>query len=73
MEKTYVIVGGFTAVAGIVICLAAGLARLLGNHYFLGFESVTLFIGGIALMVLACLVRLEQLLLRCRQTDNTLG
>ena len=73
MERTFGLIGSIAAVAGMVTCLAAGLARLMGSHYFLGFESVTLFIGGIALMVLACLARLEQLLLRCQRSDQVTG
>lgn len=51
-------IGHLAALLGIVICLLTGLVRVSGTFYFLGFEAQTLFIGGIALMVMACLARL---------------
>ena len=60
MKKLLEIMGNIAASLGIVACLLAGVARLAGNHYFLGYEAVTLFIGGIALMVMACLAKLQQ-------------
>ena len=56
--KVLELLGHVAAVLGVLICLVAGASRLLGNYHFLGFESITLFIGGIALMVMACLARL---------------
>jgi type IV secretory pathway VirB2 component (pilin) len=62
MKKLFGIVGNIAGGLGILICLVAGLARLAGSFYLFKFEVVTLFIGGIALMVMACLVKLQQLL-----------
>ena len=53
--------GHIAAVFGVLICLITGLVRVGGQYYFLGFEAQTLFIGGIALMVMACLARLYAL------------
>ncbi|HLC41167.1 MAG TPA: hypothetical protein VJO34_06005 [Methylomirabilota bacterium] len=53
--------GHLTAVVGLVLCLVAGVTRLLGNYHALGYESMTLFIAGIGLMVAACLAKLEKL------------
>ncbi len=53
--------GNSAAVVGILICLLTGVVRVTGSYYFLGFEALTLFIGGTALMVFACLVKLHQL------------
>jgi len=50
------------ALAGIGLCALAGGARLAGSFYVLGFSASTLFLGGIALMVLACLAKLQMLL-----------
>ena len=61
MEKALDILGNLIGGAGIIACALAGGSRLLGSYHILGFEAVTLFIGGIALMVLACLVKLHQL------------
>ena len=61
MSNFLMVIGNSTAVLGILICLAAGASRILGNFYLFGFGVGTLFIGGIALMVMACLVKLQQL------------
>ncbi|OEU63855.1 MAG: hypothetical protein BBJ57_04585 [Desulfobacterales bacterium PC51MH44] len=61
MEKVIDFAGNVTAALGIFICLVAGVARVAGNHYVFGYEAITLFIGGIALMVMACLARLHRL------------
>ena len=61
MDKMLDLLGNVVGVTGIIACALAGVSRMLGGHYLLGFESVTLFIGGIALMVMACLVKLHQL------------
>lgn len=61
MEKVLDLLGNVVGVAGIATCALAGGSRLLGSYHLLGFETVTLFIGGIALMVMACLVKLHQL------------
>ncbi|MGD1983532.1 MAG: hypothetical protein PVF93_06455 [Chromatiaceae bacterium] len=52
------IFANIVAAIGIVACAASGLNRLLGNYYFLGFEAMTFFSGGIALMVFAALIKL---------------
>lgn len=61
MDKLFKIVGNIAAAIGILICLVAGVARVTGNYYVLGYQAITLFIGGIALMVMACLAKLHQL------------
>jgi type IV secretory pathway VirB2 component (pilin) len=63
MKKVLGVVGHVAAVVGILICLVAGLARLAGSYHCLGFEAITLFIGGIALMVMGCLAKLQELLM----------
>ena len=52
------IIGHIAALLGLGVCAGAGFSRILGMHYVLGFETVTLFIGGIALMLAACLAKL---------------
>ena len=61
MNHALQLVGNLAGVAGVVLCLFAGMVRLLGNYNILGYEVRTLFLGGIALMVMACLVKLHQL------------
>ena len=60
MDKLLDVFGNVAAALGILICLVAGVARVAGNHYVFGYEAITLFIGGIALMVMACLARLHR-------------
>ena len=64
MEKGLDLLGNIIGVAGVLVTLVAGISRLLGSYHLLGFELVTLFIGGIALMVMACLIKLQQLTIR---------
>jgi len=58
------IIGGL----GILVCLAAGIARITGSFHILGYEAMTLFTGGIALMIMSCLIKLQQLILDRKQT-----
>ena len=55
------VVGNLAGLAGIGICLLAGVSRLVGAYYLLGFQTLTLFNGGIALMVMACLAKLHSM------------
>ncbi len=63
MERLYALGGDLVALAGIVLCLVAGSTRLAGAYYVLGFSASTLFLAGVALMVMACLAKLQLLLL----------
>lgn len=49
------------AFIGIVACAMAGVARIFGFYYIGGFETMTLLIAGNALMVFACLIKLERI------------
>jgi type IV secretory pathway VirB2 component (pilin) len=52
-------VANIAAAVGVVACAATGLNRLLGGHHFLGYEAMTVFTGGVALMVFAALIKLQ--------------
>jgi len=43
-----VMLGRLAGFAGILICLVAGIARLLGNFYLGGFAATTLLQAGMA-------------------------
>jgi hypothetical protein len=58
------LVGNISALAGILLCGGAGTTRLLGYYLISGFTTMTLFQIGTGLMVLACLCKLESLLIR---------
>ena len=45
-------------VLGVVLCGFSGLVRLAGYYEVFGYELMTLFVGGIGLMVMACLAKL---------------
>lgn len=61
MKHTLSVVGNLAGLTGILLCFFAGMVRLVGQHHILGYEMRTLFLGGIALMVMACLIKLHRL------------
>ena len=61
MGKLLEVVGNIVAVLGILGCHAAGGSRFTGAYYLFGFESNSLFIGCIGLMVMGCLAKLHNL------------
>lgn len=61
MQTLFGLGAKISAVIGTAACLVAGVARVLGHSYVAGFESMTLFIGGMALMLLGVLLKLESL------------
>jgi len=50
------------AILGLAICLISGLSRIFGSYHVLGYEAMTLFMGGTALLVTACLAKLQLIL-----------
>jgi hypothetical protein len=61
MMKLIQSVGDAAGALGILVCVLAGLARLGGTWSIGGVQIATLFQLGIALMVLACLAKLQAL------------
>jgi len=61
MDKLFKLAGDLGAVAGILVCIVAGISRIGGNYHLAGFETVTLFIVGIAIMLTATLVKLYRI------------
>ena len=51
--------GSFAGIAGIILCAIAGFTRVSGSYYLAGYEASTFFIGGIALLTMACYLKLE--------------
>ena len=70
MYRTLEILGSIVGAIGILICLLAGFNRLTGGHYLLGYETVTLFTGGIGLMVTGCLIILKSVAVRLRRQSG---
>jgi len=56
------ILGDLLILIGVLVCFTPVLTRLSGNYYVWGFELSTVLLGGIAILVMACLARLELLL-----------
>ena len=67
MGKTLGIIGSVVGVIGILICLSAGLVRVTGGHWLFGFEAFTLFLGGIGVMMMACLLQVQAIALKLNQ------
>ena len=61
MQKLFGLTGTIAGVAGALICLVTGLARVVGTYHLASYESTTLFSVGTGLMVFACWMRLEEL------------
>lgn len=51
--------GNAAAVLGIFLCVVAGVARVVGLYHVVGFEAITLYVGGMGLMLMACLAKLH--------------
>jgi hypothetical protein len=66
MERMIMLIGNISALAGILLCGGAGVMRLLGLYLIADYATMTLFQVGTGLMVLACLCKLESLLIRSR-------
>ncbi len=52
-------VGSAAAALGVALCVVSGLARIAGQYYLLGYTSMTIFTGGMGLMLAACLAKLH--------------
>ncbi len=63
MEKYLELIGNGAALLGTAMCLAAGLLRIYGLFFVLGYQSMTVFVAGTGVMVFACLVKLHVLTL----------
>ena len=67
MERLISLAGNLLAVIGLSMCLVAGLVRLSGDFHLFGYSAMTIFMAGTGLMMMACLAKLELLLLRGRK------
>ncbi|HID48717.1 MAG TPA: hypothetical protein EYP40_03730 [Chromatiales bacterium] len=61
MKNIIRLAGDLAALLGIATSVVAGLVRLSGEFYLLGFETQTLFLASIAIMLIACLAKLHLL------------
>ena len=71
MERLLSLTGNLIAVFGLLLCLGGGVVRLSGNYHVFGYSAMTIFMAGTGLMVMACLLKLELLLLRNKQVSRS--
>ena len=64
MASLISLAGNMVAVIGVLMCLGAGVVRLLGNFHLFGYSAMTIFMAGTGLMVMACLAKVELLLMK---------
>jgi hypothetical protein len=64
MERLILLAGNLVAVIGLVMSLGAGVVRLSGHFHLYGYSAMTIFTAGTGLIVIACLAKLEVLLMR---------
>ncbi len=67
MERLILLAGNLVAVIGLLMCLGAAMVRLSGHFHLYGYSAMTIFMAGTGLIVIACLAKLEVLLLRSRK------
>jgi len=61
MDKLLASGGSLIGLAGALLTIVAGVARITGHYHFAGFEAMTLFTVGVGLMVMGCLAKLHAL------------
>ena len=61
MKALWEIAGNVLAVGGAAVCVAAVLGRIAGHYHVMGSEISTIFLGGIAVMVMGALLKIHAL------------
>jgi len=61
MDKIIAQGGNIVGLAGVLLTAVAGGARVLGHFYLGGFESMTVFLGGMGVMLIGCVAMLHGL------------
>jgi hypothetical protein len=59
VNRVMIVGGNAAAIAGVTLCLVAGMVRLLGMYTVGNVGAEALFLGGVGAMVFACLVKLQ--------------
>ena len=59
MKEKIALISNVAGILGIVMCAVAGLFRLTGQFYVGGYEALTIFNAGVAVMVFSALLKLE--------------
>jgi len=58
MNKLIATAGLGVGVLGVILTAISGIWRVTGHYHLAGFEAMTLFVGGMGLMLMACLAKL---------------
>lgn len=61
MDKIIALGSNVVGLAGVLLTVVAGGARVAGHYYLGGFEVMTLFVGGMGLMLISSLAKLHLL------------
>ena len=59
MKNLISLLGNAAGALGVLVCAVSGIARVAGSYHLGGFEAMTLFNGGVGLMVAGCLFKLH--------------
>lgn len=54
MDNLLVMLGRLAGLAGVVLCLVAGIARILGQFYLAGFSVASLLQAGMGGLLIGC-------------------
>jgi hypothetical protein len=54
MDNLLVMLGRLAGIAGVVLCLVAGIARILGQFYLAGFSVSSLLQAGMGGLLIGC-------------------
>ena len=52
-------IGTATGTVGVLVCLLAVVLRLGGSFYFIGAELGSLLLGGMALLIIGCFMKIH--------------
>ena len=61
MNRLWEIAGNVLAISGAAVCVAAVLGRIAGHYHVMGSEISTVFLGGIAVMMMGALLKIHAL------------
>ncbi|MBI5751613.1 MAG: hypothetical protein HZA59_05645 [Hydrogenophilales bacterium] len=61
MNKLIANGGCAVGVLGVLLTVASGVWRITGHYHLAGFETMTLFVGGMGLMLIGCFAKLHLL------------
>ena len=58
MNKLIAMAGLGVGGLGVILTVVSGIWRVTGYYHLAGFEAMTLFVGGMGLMLIACFAKL---------------